>query len=166
MGEGDVFWTVVVAVVMVIGLAGVVVPVVPGLLLMWVAALLYGFAVGWSGLGIGVMVVLSVLVVTSLILGVIVPRRAAADSGASGLAQVGALIGAVVGFFVIPLVGVIVGAVVGLLIVEYLRNDDWDLAWTAAKGTLRGFGISILIDLGLGLVMLTAWSVWAATVLF
>ncbi len=166
MAEGDVFWTVVTGVVMVVGLAGVIVPVVPGLLLMWGAALLYGFAVGWSGLGIGVVSLLGVLVVVSLVSGVIVPRRAAADSGASGLAQLGAVIGAVAGFFLIPVVGVIVGAVVGLLVVEYLRNDDWDAAWTAAKGTLRGFGISVLIDLGLGTVMLAAWSAWAATVVF
>ena len=50
------------------------------------------------------------------------------------------------------------------MVVEYLRNDDWGAAWAATKGTARGFGLSILIDLTLGLVFLLAWSVWAATV--
>lgn len=166
MDGGDLLWTIVVGVVMVIGLGGVILPLLPGLLLIWAAALGYGFAVGWSSLGVAVMVVLSVIVVASLIASVLVPRRAAADSGASGWSQLGALVGAVIGFFVIPVFGVIVGALVGLLLVEYLRTDDWGAAWVATKGTARGFGVSILIDLALGMVMMLVWAVWALTVLF
>ena len=166
MDGGDLLWTTVIGIVLVLGLCGVVVPVLPGLALMWAGALVYGFLVGWSGMGIGIMVALSLLVVTSLVAGFLVPRRAAAYSGASGLAQLGGLVGAIIGFFVIPVVGVIVGALVGLLVVEYLRNDDWGLAWTATKGTARGFGVAILIDLGLGTTMLMLWAIWALTVLF
>ena len=59
MDGGDLLWTVVVAVAMVVGLGGVVIPVLPGLALMWAAALGYGFAVGWSGVGVTAIVVLS-----------------------------------------------------------------------------------------------------------
>lgn len=166
MDGGDLTWTVLVGVTLVVGLCGVVFPVLPGLLLMWAAALVYGFAVGWSSLGIGVMVVLTILTAAGFVTGILVPKKAAAESGASGMAQVGGLVGAIIGFFVIPVVGVIVGALVGLLVVEYLRNDDWALAWTATKGTARGFGLSILIDLALGMTMLVLWAIWAATVLF
>ena len=165
MDGNDLLWTAVVGVVMVVGLGGVILPVVPGLVLMWGAALVYGFAVGWSTIGVATMVILGLLVVASLVSGVLVPRRAAAESGASGWSQLGALIGAIVGFFAIPVFGLIVGALVGLLVVEYLRTDDWGAAWTATKGTARGFGVSILIDLGLGMVMILLWAVWALTVL-
>ncbi len=166
MDGGDLLWTVVVGAVMVVGLGGVVLPVVPGLAMMGAAALVYGFAVGWTTVGVAVMVLLGLLVAVSLITGVMVPRRAAATSGASGWSQVAALVGAVVGFFVIPVFGLIVGALIGLLAVEYLRTDDWGAAWAATVATARGFGVSILIDLGLGMVMIVAWSVWALTVLF
>lgn len=165
MGD-EVMWTLVVGVLLVIGLCGVVLPVAPGLVLMWAAALFYGFAVGWSSIGVGVMVALSILVMAGIVTGVVVPQRAAAESGASGMAQLGGVIGAIVGFFVIPVFGVIVGALAGLLIVEYARNDDWALAWAATKGTARGFGLSILIDLALGMAMLVLWSIWALTVVF
>lgn len=166
MDGGDLLWSVVVGVVLVIGLCGVVFPVLPGLLLMWAGVLVYGFVVGWSGLGIGVMVVATILVAIGLVTGVLVPRKAAAESGASGLAQLGGVVGAIIGFFAIPVVGVIVGALAGVLVVEYIRNDDWALAWTATKGTARGFGISVLIDLGLGMAILALWAIWALTVLF
>lgn len=166
MDGGDLTWTLIVGVVLVIGLCGVVLPVVPGLVLMWAAALFYGFVVGWSSIGVGVMVVLSILVIAGIVTGILVPQKAAAESGASGMAQLGGLVGAIVGFFVIPVFGVIVGALAGLMIVEYLRNDDWALAWTATKGTAKGFGLSILIDLALGMTMLVLWSVWALTVIF
>ena len=151
--------------VMVVGLCGVVLPIVPGLVLMWAAALAYGFAVGWSALGVAVVTVLALLVVVGLVAGILLPRRSAAGAGASGLAQLGGLVGAVVGFFLIPVIGVIVGALLGVLVVEYLRRDDWGAAWVATKATARGFGLSVLVDLGLGMAMLALWAVWAATVL-
>lgn len=166
MDGGDLTWTLIVGVTLVIGLCGVVLPVVPGLVFMWAAGLFYGFVVGWSAIGVGVMVALTLLTIAGFVTGILIPQKAAAESGASGMAQLGGLVGAIVGFFVIPVFGVIVGALAGLLIVEYLRNDDWALAWIATKGTARGFGLSILIDLALGMVMLMLWALWAATVLF
>lgn len=164
--SGDVIWTIVAAVVMVVGLCGVVIPILPGLVLMWVAALVYGLAVGFGTLGIVVMVVFTIGVVASIVTSVVVPRRAAGDSGASGKAQLGAVVGAVIGFFVIPVVGIIVGALVGLLVVEASVTGDWNDAWTATMATAKGFGISALIDFGLGLIMLIVWSAWAFTVVF
>jgi hypothetical protein len=60
----------------------------------------------------------------------------------------------------------VIGALAGLLAVEVLLKGNWDEAWTATIGTAKGFGISALIDLVLGLLMITFWSVWAATVVF
>lgn len=159
-------WTVVVAVVMVLGLMGVVLPVLPGLLLIWSAALFYGFMVGFGTVGWTVVGLLSVLVVAGMIKSVVIPRRAAVESGASGRAQIGAVIGAVVGFFIIPVFGLILGALAGLLAVEYTLKGDWNEALVAVRGTARGFGLSVVIDLILGMAMIVAWSVWAATVLF
>ncbi|MGB5757870.1 MAG: DUF456 domain-containing protein [Acidimicrobiales bacterium] len=157
-------WSVLAAVVMVVGLCGVVIPVVPGLILIWITAAVYGVAVGFDTVGIAVMVLLSGLLVVSVIKGLVIPGRTAARSGASGLAQLAGVAGAVAGFFLIPVIGIVVGALVGVLATEYLVKGDWGEAWTATKGLAKGFGISALIDLGLGLMMITIWSVWAVTV--
>lgn len=158
-------WTIGIGLVLVLGLISVIVPVLPGLLIMWGAGVVYGFAVGWSPVGVGVMALFTLLAAISLISSVTVPRRAAAESGASGRAQFGGLIGAVIGFFVIPIIGFIVGGLVGVLLVEYSAKGDWQQAWTATKGTAKGFGVSVLIDITAGTLMLATWAFWAWTVL-
>lgn len=162
----EVGWTVAAAVVMVVGLCGVVIPILPGLSLIWLAALVYGFAVGFGTGGVIVMVALSALLAVSMIKSVVIPRRAAEGAGASGWSQVGGVIGAVAGFFLIPVIGVIVGALVGILLVEVSLKGDWGDAWTATVATAKGFGISALVDLGLGLIMIALWSAWAVTVVW
>ncbi len=158
-------WTIVTAVVMVLGLMGVVLPVLPGLFLIWAAAVFYGFMVGFGTVGWSVVGLLTILAVAGLIKSVVIPRRAAAQSGASGWAQLGAVAGGVVGFFVIPVFGLVIGALAGLLAVEYMLKGDWNEALVAVRGTAKGFGISVVIDLIIGIIMIAAWSVWAASVL-
>lgn len=159
-------WSLVIGVVMVIGLCGVVLPMLPGLILMWAAALVYGFAVGWSTVGVVVMVLATGVVAAGLAAGIILPQRAAAAGGASAAAQLAGLAGAIVGFFVIPVVGVLVGGLAGVYGVELARHGDRQAAWTATVATARGFGVAILVDLVLGFVLLMAWVVWALTVVF
>lgn len=158
--------TTLVAVVMVVGLAGVVIPMLPGLALIWVAALVYGLQVGFGAGGVVVMVVLTLLTVVSTVLGVILPKRAAAESGASGRTQLVGVLGALVGFFAIPVVGVVVGALVGVLLAEYADKGNWPDARSATIGVAKGFGISSVVQLAIGLSMIAVWSVWAATVVF
>lgn len=163
--EPDIVWSIIAIVVMLVGLAGIIIPVLPGLLLIWLTALIYGFAVGYDAVGIAVMILLTVIVIASLIVGFVLPKREAEQAGASRLSQYGAIVGAIVGFFTIPVVGVFVGALIGILTVELMAKGNWDEAWTATIGLAKGLGISVVIDLFLGMVMISAWSVWAATVL-
>ncbi len=160
----DVEMTVLIVVVMVIGLVGTVMPVLPGLSLIWAAALVYGLVVGFGALGLGIMLILSALVVVGLVKSVLVPKRMADGHDVSRWSQVAAMVGAVVGFFVIPVAGVIVGALVGLLLAEYLNQGDWKQAWGATVAVAKGFGLSTLIDIGLAMTMIGFWSIWAFVV--
>ncbi len=157
-------WTAAVAAVMVVGLFGVVLPFLPGLFLILAAAVAYGFLVGFSSIAVAVLVAMGILVVISIIKSFIIPSKAAAESGASGWSQFGAVVGGVTGFFIVPVFGLIIGALAGMVLTELAIKGNWDEAWTATKGAAKGFGISALIDLGLGTIMIAAWSVWAATV--
>lgn len=162
----DVLLSAIVAVVMILGLAGVVIPVLPGLTVIWAAALAYGFAVGFGAGGVTVMIVLSILVGISAVAGVVVPGRVAGSSGMTARTQVVGLIGAVVGFFAVPVVGLVLGALVGVLLAEYAGTRDWPRARAATIALAKGFGINTLIQLALGFVMIMVWSSWAATVVF
>lgn len=162
---GDVGWTILVAVAMALGLASVIVPVLPGILVIWAAALAYGFAVGFGALGWVTMVVMTIGVICSLVTSVIIPRSAAAEFGASGKSQLLGLVLGIIGFFVVPVIGLFLGALLGVFLGEYHRLEEGEAAWRATKAVAKGFGKSALVDVGLGVVMVSVWALWALTVL-
>lgn len=164
--EYHLFWSALALVVMAIGLVGVLVPVLPGLTLIWSVALIYGLLVGFGPAGLAAMVVMSLIVVVSVIKSVALPRRAAAGAGASGWSQLGAVVGGVVGFFLLPVIGLIVGALAGMVATEYSLRGNWDDAWGATKATAKGFGLSAVIDVGLGMIMIATWALWASSVIW
>jgi len=141
------------------------VPVLPGLMLMWCAALVYGLLVGFGPGGVVVMVLLTMLVTLGVAAGVVLPQRAASSAGSSRRTQIGAVIGAVIGFFAVPVVGVLIGALVGVWLVAFRETRDPGVAWSTTVELAKGFGRSALAQFGIGFVMLLVWSTWALAVL-
>jgi uncharacterized protein YqgC (DUF456 family) len=145
---------------LVVGLVGVVVPVLPGAFLVlgaiFVWALVEQSATGWVvfALALGFTSIAQVLKYA-------VPGRQLRASGIPGSTlALGALVG-IVGFFLLPIVGLPVGFVLGIYLAELNRIRDPAGAWTATLQALRAVGWSILIELvGAGL----AASAWLAAV--
>lgn len=156
--------TILVLILMLIGLAGTLLPILPGILLMWAAAIGYGFVVGWTGTGIAVVVLVTLLTVAALVSGVVLPKRAADDSGASKRSQVAAAIGAIIGFFVIPIIGIVIGAIVGIALSEYLITKDWELTKQSTTAIAKGFGVSAIAQFMIGFSIMVLWAGWAAVV--
>jgi uncharacterized protein YqgC (DUF456 family) len=150
----------IVALVMGIGLLGTLLPVLPGVPLIWAAALGFGIAEGFGTLGIAAMVAISVVGVFGIAASVMLPARRAATAGAPRSTLAAGATGGLVGFFVIPVIGLVLGAVAGVLVAEYNRTHRWDVAWTSTKGVVIGFGIGVLAELAAGLVMIVAWVAW------
>lgn len=149
-----------VAVAMVVGLVGTVLPIVPGLLLVWVAALVYGIVAGFGAVGWVCFGIVTALAVAGTVLGYVVPARA---SGAAGAARSSMVIGAVVGvvgFFVVPVVGLPLGYVVGLYLAERNRTRDAVAAKQATIATLKGYGKATALQLGTGALMVATWVGW------
>jgi uncharacterized protein YqgC (DUF456 family) len=117
--------------VMVAGLVGVVVPVLPGLVLIWAAG------VGWAWVGGGAV------------------RWAVA--GVLTVLLVAGAVGALVGFFVIPVVGVVVGGVGAVYLAERSRLGAHRSAWRSTRAVLIGVGIGLLVELATGVVMIGVW---------
>jgi len=158
--------TVLVLLAMLIGLVGTLVPILPGIALMWFAAVGYGLVVGFDVLATVVLMMVTALTATAVVIGVVLPKRAATASGASTRSQLAAAIGAIIGFFVIPIVGVLVGALVGLGIAEYAEKRDWPAARASTIAVAKGFGISTLLQFAIGFVILAVWLVWAQAVIW
>lgn len=138
------------------GLAGVVVPVIPGLLLVWAGVALWAFEVqegtGWVVLGLATAVLAAGTVVKYLLPG----RRLREDGVPWRTLALGAGLG-IVGFFVIPVIGLFVGFVLGVYLGEYARLNEREAAWRSTKRALFAVGWSILIELAAGLLAAAVW---------
>jgi uncharacterized protein YqgC (DUF456 family) len=147
---------VLVGIVILVGLVGVLLPLLPGLLLCWGAVLVWALvertAVAWT-----VLAAATVLVAASTVTKYLVPGRRMRAAGVpwASLAAGGAL--AIVGFFVIPVVGALVGFVAGVYGAERLRLRTHAAAWPSTVQALRAVGLSVLIELGAGLLIAAAW---------
>ena len=147
-----------VAVAVVVGIAGVVVPILPGLLLVWAAIVVWGVveggAVGWS-----VVAGATVVAAVSQVVKYVVPGRRLRRAGVPDHALlIGALAG-VVGFFVVPVVGLFLGFVVGIYASEQVRLRDHRAARAATGNALRAAGLSILLELAATLLITAGWLV-------
>ena len=147
--------------VMVVGLAGTLLPILPGLALIWAAGVVYGLIEGFGVAGIAAMTLMTVFVGVGLWLGLRIPQRRTADVGVGFGTQLIALGLAIVGFFVIPVVGAAVGFVMGILLVQWARTRDWGEAWLATKvGVGAMFRVSAA-QFGVGASMILVWWIWA-----
>lgn len=142
----------------IVGLAGIVLPILPGLLLIWgsvtVWALVEQTTTAWV-----VLAVATVLVVTSQVLKYALPGR---RLRAAGVPTRGIVLGAalgVVGFFVVPVVGLFLGFVAGIYLVERMRLRTHDSAWRSTVHALKAVGLAILIELFTGLLVAAGWLV-------
>jgi len=138
------------------GLAGIVLPVLPGPLLIVggvaVWAVPRGDAVGWWVLGIAVAVT-----VVGQVAKYLLPGRRLKASGVPTRTLLAGLVLGVIGFFVIPVIGLFLGFVLGVWLAELLRLPDAATAWRSAREALAAVGWSILIELAAGLLATAVW---------
>lgn len=149
-----------VALLMALGLAGVVLPFLPGLPIIWGAALLYGILTEFSGVGWAAMVAITLLAIVGMAAGLVLPDRAGAAAGASRSTRLFAGLLGLVGFFVVPVIGFPLFACVGVLLAQYRRTEDWNGAVNSTIAVLKGFGVGLLAEMAAGLTMVLVWVAW------
>jgi len=147
---------VLVALAIAIGLVGVIVPVLPGSLLVLGAILVWAWDLGTSTAWICFAVATAFIGLGSVVK-YVVPGRRLKDHGipSSTLLLGGAL--GIVGFFVVPVIGLLIGFVLGVYLAE-LRRVGSDAAWPATVHALRAVGFSIVIEM---VACLGAAATWA-----
>ncbi len=134
----------------VIGVCGIVVPVLPGSLAILAGLLVWaiwgGSSFGWLVFGIGAVFVLAGSLSQYLITG----RRLREREIPSRSMVIGLVCG-VIGMFVLPFLGLPIGFTVGLLASEYLRVRDWREAASTSWTALKSVGLGMLVELSLAL---------------
>lgn len=144
-------------VLMVIGIAGTVLPALPGLPLVFAGMLLAAWAGGFEVVGGWTMAILALLTLLSLGIDFMATALGAKRVGASKPALVGAVLGTFAGLL-FGLVGVFIGPFIGALIGElaWLRGVGGRELGRATKvglGTWLGIVVGTVLKLGLAFVM-------------
>ena len=140
------------AALVVIGLAGTVLPILPGTLLVWAGLLLGAWIDDFTRVGAGTVVVISILAVLAWALDFVAGLMGAKRAGASKFALVGAAIGTVVGILM-GLVGVLFMPLVGAAIGEYWAQRDQQRAAKVALATWIGLLVGMVAKVVLSFVM-------------
>jgi uncharacterized protein YqgC (DUF456 family) len=140
-----------------------VIPILPGLVIIWAAALGYGIFGGFGTLGWVMFALISVLAVVGSVLDNVLMGTQAHKEGAPWWAVLVALLAAVVGSFLIPIpiVGGIIAALGTLFLIEWARIKDAKKAFSSMKGMMVGCGWAAVFRFIMGLVMIGLWLIWA-----
>ncbi len=140
-----------------VGLVGIVVPGLPGSLLVAGAILVWALEVGTTT-GWAVFVAAGAFIVLGTVVKYAIPGRRMRRAGVpTSTLLLGALLG-IVGFFVIPVIGIVVGFVLGIYLAE-LRRLGPEPAWPATVSALKAVGLSILIEFVACLAAAGTWAV-------
>jgi len=151
--------------ILLFGLVGLIVPVFPGLTVMWLATLVFailqsvgGLMTGWDWFLFALITLLMIggnivdnVIIASKMRGHEIPWKNILLCYAAGI---------IVSLFFTPLIGLIASPV-ALLGLEYLRFRDWKQARESLKVFLVGWGASFAARFGIGFLMIVFWALWA-----
>lgn len=135
-------------VLMLVGLAGTVLPLLPGAPIILAGAFLVAWSRDFILVGGSTVIVVAVLMLISFVTDFVASTFGAKRAGASGLALMGATIGAIVGIFA-GIIGILIGPFVGAILGELVARRDLRQAWRAGLGTWIGMILAGAVKLGL-----------------
>ena len=146
-----------IAVLIAVGIAGIIVPVLPGTVLVLGAILVWALEIGTSTAWV-VFAVATTLLAAGTVVKYLVPGRRLKASGVPNRTLLVGGVLAFVGFFVVPVVGLFLGFVLGIYLAERARVGA-ARAWPSTTAALKAVGVSILIELVAAALAAATWVV-------
>ncbi|HZX80896.1 MAG TPA: DUF456 domain-containing protein [Lysobacter sp.] len=167
MTDLSLVWTVLAVILVIVGIAGTILPALPGIPLVFGGLLLAAWADGFEHVGAWTLGILAVLTLASFAVDLLATALGAKKVGASRLALLGATIGTFAGLFA-GFVGIFVGPFVGAVLGELLhrrrlRTEDMGHATRVGVGTWMGLLLGTVLKLAIAFAMLGYFAiVWVA----
>lgn len=147
-------------IIMLVGLFGLVIPVFPGTVIMWLGALGYGIVKGFSTLGVVLFVFITLLMLAGTLADNLFMGAGARKGGASWATIGIALLAGVLGTLFFPPLGGLIAAPMAVLLLEAYRTGSLEKGWQALRGLAAGWGMSFIVRFGIGVVMMLLWWLW------
>lgn len=151
--------TIITGLVMVLGLLGLIVPIFPGLVIIWLAALAFALikisamtTLSWFLFGI-----ITILAVVGSLADNVLMGAKALEHGASKRSIFLTLLIAIgVSLFLSP-IGGLLSAPLSLYLLEKNNGHTQEEAWAITRGLMTGWGWAFVVRFGLGIVMIVLW---------
>lgn len=146
------FWTIAVVLV-IVGLIGVVLPALPGTVLIFAGLLVAAWGEGFVRVSIPTIVVIGIIGAASYGVDFAAAALGAKRLGASKRAMAGAALGTILGLF-LGLPGLIIGPFVGAVLGELSVDRDWKKAGKAGVAAWIGFAIGTAVKVAIAFMMI------------
>jgi len=154
------WFPIVLGVIMGVGLLGLLLYIIPGLTVIWLAILAYGIVTGFTVRSGILFAVITLLMIGGNLIDNLFMSNEARKTGASWVSIVVALVAGIAGTFILPPFGGLLFAAVGILAVEWIRKKDLNEGLRSTGGILKGCGLAMITRFGIGVVMICLWLVW------
>ncbi len=141
-------------ILMLLGLVGVVLPLLPGVPLAWAGLLIYGLMTGFEKVSVAAVVVFGLLTLATLALDLLAPMLGASRFRASRWGLVGVFAGFFVGIIFLGIPGIIIGPLAGAFLGELIAKKPPERAFKSALGALVGFLAGALFKITVVLMIL------------
>lgn len=148
-----------------VGIVGIVVPILPGMLLVWFTVVVYAWRTGFVAVGWPTLTFVTIIALITGLSNVWLPLLGAKKTGAAKRALALGVVGAILGTFIIPipLLGTVVGYAIGIFLGEYLKQRDLKIALRASLGGVAGWGISTVVEIAGAILILVIFCVQVLT---
>ena len=150
-------WTglILVNMVFLIGLVGILLPLLPGLPLIWLGILVYALLTHFSQVTPATVLITGVLTLLGVALDFLAGILGAKVGGSGKEAVLGALLGAVTGFFIFNLPGIIIGSFLGAAAGEYFHYQKISRSLKAGVNVIIGVIAGFILKISIAFLIIT-----------
>ena len=154
--------TIITPLIMLFGLFGLIMPVFPGLVIIWLAALGFGImgnfdsSLGWAMFGF----ISLLMLFGNTIDGILMAKKSLEHGAAKSSLVYAAIASVIVSLMFSPIAGLIAAPTV-LYLAEKNQGHTPEEAKRITKGLMVGWGWGFVLRFGAGLIMIVLWIVWA-----
>jgi uncharacterized protein YqgC (DUF456 family) len=150
---------VLIVVLMILGIAGSVVPFMPGTPLILLGAFVHAWATGFHPIGGWRLLLLAMLTALSYALDYLSGALGARKLGGSRWAMLGALVGGIIGIFFGPF-GIVLGPIIGAVGVELIYRKEIVAGLRSGAGTVLGMLLGAVAKLSIAVIMVGLFALW------
>jgi len=143
-------------IVMLVGMVGVIIPMLPGVPVIFAAALIYAIITGFESITGDLLIIFGLMTAASFVLDWVATAFGVKKMGGSWLGMLGSFIGMIVGLLIpgVGIIGFIIGAFVGAFVFEILIGKKSNEALRAGFGSFIGFLAGGLLKFVIGATMI------------